>query len=94
MINSVRSTDFVVRWGGEEFVIVMTQCSPASASIMIERCCNAISKISHPKVGVITVSVGLAQKASEEMPHELIKRADIALYQAKAEGRNRIVKSY
>lgn len=93
MINSVRSTDFVVRWGGEEFVIVMNQCSLASASIMIERCCNTISKISHPKVGKITVSVGLAQKVTKEMPHELIKRADIALYQAKAEGRNRIVKS-
>lgn len=93
MINSVRSTDFVVRWGGEEFVIVMNQCSLASASIMIERCCNAISQISHPKVGKITVSVGLAQKVTKEMPHELIKRADIALYQAKAEGRNRIVKS-
>jgi diguanylate cyclase (GGDEF)-like protein/PAS domain S-box-containing protein len=93
MINSVRSNDFVVRWGGEEFVIVMNQCSLASASIMIERCCNTISKISHPKVGKITVSVGLAQKVTKEMPHELIKRADIALYQAKAEGRNRIVKS-
>lgn len=93
MINTVRSSDFVVRWGGEEFIIVMNHCNLDNANIIIERCCNVISETSHPKVGVITVSVGLAQKIKHETLHDLIKRADMALYEAKAAGRNRIVKS-
>lgn len=93
IINAVRSSDFVVRWGGEEFIIIMNQCNLESARIIMERCSSAISKTSHPKAGAITVSVGLAQKVKHEMLNELIKRADTALYDAKAAGRNRIVQS-
>lgn len=93
MLSSVRGSDSVVRWGGEEFVIIMHQCSLDDALLLMTRCVQKISEDVHPRVGKVTVSAGLAQIKAGEDAQALINRADEALYRAKEAGRDRIFKS-
>lgn len=88
---------FPARWGGEEFVVVIPGKTAAEVAEMAERFRAFIgsrtvrAKQSHRDVGRITLSLGVAQLDREETPQELIDRADRKLYDAKAEGRNRVV---
>ncbi len=95
--KNVRGIDLACRFGGEEFVVVMPDTEAAIASKVAERIRAEIEQVpftvdaSGRKVGV-TVSIGVA---SLQPPHDtvqtLMKRADVALYEAKANGRNRVV---
>lgn len=93
----LRSVDLVVRWGGEEFVVVMPDADAASAQIVGERLRNRVAEtpiaVSGP-VGAlpITISAGIAL-TSPEQPNadEVIRQADSALYAAKNGGRNKVV---
>lgn len=95
MINSVRPTDLVTRYGGEEFIIILPNTERAGARVVAERFCHEMSAmtittkedLALPKV---TVSVGVAQMREGEEMEDLIRRADQALYQAKENGRNRV----
>ena len=91
--SAVRSYDMVGRYGGEEFLVVLNKCDPASAIVRAETVRNLIS--SKPILAAstpltVTMSVGLV--LSNEFPEcnvdEIINQADKALYAAKAEGRN------
>ncbi len=92
--DSVRAEDIVSRYGGEEFLVLLTQCSKRSAYIAAERIrqnTEALETSYHGKDIKITVSIGSTHcthplKAS---PNDLIKEADEALYRAKNGGRNR-----
>jgi two-component system cell cycle response regulator len=91
--NSVRSYDMVGRYGGEEFIVVLNKCDPGSIIFRAESLRNSIaSKLvqASPNPLQITISVGVA--LSSEFPtcsaDELIHAADLALYAAKAAGRN------
>ncbi|MHB1233141.1 MAG: sensor domain-containing diguanylate cyclase [Burkholderiales bacterium] len=94
--NETREGDFVVRYGGDEFLIVMPRCSAAAAERRAEAIRNAI--LSQPieidgQPTVITMSVGIAESESRlSRPSftELLKAADQAMYVAKQQGRNRI----
>jgi len=91
--NSVRSYDMVGRYGGEEFLVSLNKCNPGSA---VSRAENLRTKIaSHPiqtasKPVTATISIGLALSTefTECTVEELIHQADMALYAAKAAGRN------
>lgn len=87
--DSVRVTDFVIRWGGEEFLVLMPGCVGGQAYRVAEK---IRSKIEETDNGVcpITVSVGVAEHAGGDY-HDTIKKADDALYQAKHNGRNCVV---
>lgn len=93
----IRNIDLGVRLGGEEFVVVMPETDLAQAAIVAERIRASIAAknfpISHIKGSLeITCSIGIAQLLPQgEMPDQLIKRADAALYRAKQTGRNRVV---
>ncbi|MGE5471376.1 MAG: diguanylate cyclase [Bacteroidota bacterium] len=87
----VRETDDVCRWGGEEFVVLLPQTDVQSAVELAECLRETIEQIQHPFLPPITVSVGVAQYEAEESADSLFKRADEALYRAKAAGRNRVV---
>lgn len=95
--KSVRNIDLACRYGGEEFVILMPDTDMALAKIVAERIRTEVS--AHPVIAAngahqvpITVSMGVSCiEASEDTPEKLLKRADIALYQAKRGGRNRVV---
>ena len=95
--NTVRSVDLVARLGGEEFVVVMPETGLAIAAAVAERLRLAVA--SQPftiRAGNgsvrITVSIGATTTISgSEDRDRLLKRADEALYRAKAEGRDRVV---
>jgi diguanylate cyclase (GGDEF)-like protein len=93
LLGSVRSYDFVGRYGGEEFIVVLNNCNPDFAPSRAEEIRRSISnRPIHTAKGpldltmsfgaVLSVEWGL--KAAEELLHE----ADIAMYEAKAAGRN------
>ena len=95
----VRTYDVVGRYGGEEFLIVVTETPLASLLDLAERIRAAIGKgIRLPGTpdGVpLTASIGVAaMSASDPNIDAIIKRADDALYQAKKEGRNRVMGSW
>ena len=89
--QNLRSEDFLARWGGEEFLILLPNTSMAEAFQLIERVREIIA--SHPfstAHGDITLSIscGLASTRFESRFDDLIKAADVSLYKAKEEGRN------
>lgn len=95
-----RAGDLAARYGGEEFAVILPQTSQAEAVEMGERLCRAVEamRLPHPASPVssyVTVSVGSATAMATiggtiDMPAGLLSAADIALYQAKAAGRNRV----
>ncbi|MCG8710465.1 GGDEF domain-containing protein [Brenneria sp. 4F2] len=94
--QSIRNSDRVCRWGGEEFVVLLDNCDIEHALPRAETLRHDVEAMAVPyKNGMIhvTISCGAAQYQEKEMLDTLINRADIALYQAKQQGRNRVVKS-
>ena len=91
---SVRDTDFLARWGGEEFVLMLTDTSAEHARELLERIRQAVQalEIAHSAGSLqLTVSIGLAQHLPGDTVEHTLERADQALYRAKALGRNRVV---
>lgn len=88
--QSVRGHDAVIRWGGEEFVIVLDACRQATAIDLAERIRARVAAYRDSEVGKVTLSLGLATLAPGEMTDALFARADAALYQAKRGGRDRL----
>lgn len=86
--NSLRKQDVVIRWGGEEFVAIMTDCKLKEAYVMAERIRKEIAG-SDNGVCKVTVSIGVARYDGGDCI-ETIKKADEALYKAKREGRNKV----
>jgi diguanylate cyclase (GGDEF)-like protein/PAS domain S-box-containing protein len=80
-----RESDLHIRYGGEEFLVILPQTPVDTAAKFAER----IHKNIHKETGV-TVSIGIAELNAIESFEDLLKRADNALYKAKANGRNRI----
>ena len=79
-----------MRWGGEEFLIVLPNCSGETAAILAERIRSDLTKLDLEQTGQITMSFGVAQWDQTESAEKLIARADDALYKAKHTGRNRV----
>ena len=88
--EAVRSTDMVVRWGGEEFVVVLGDCPLDNAVARAEEVRRQIADPPFPVVGTVTVSIGVAQLTAGEDSASWLGRADEALYQAKRSGRNAV----
>ncbi len=89
--QTARSEDFVCRYGGEEFCIVMRDTDLAAAAQNAERLRQAIAAIQHSKLSV-TASLGVSCRSlGAHSPQELLDQADKCLYVAKQTGRNRVV---
>jgi len=89
----LRGRDFIARFGGEEFVLLFPQTSPAAAAQMAELLRATIEACPFHFKGervVITASIGLGAFRSGERADQVLKRADTALYRAKDLGRNRV----
>ena len=85
-----RDTDIVARWGGEEFVLMLSQTNIEHAYLVAEKLRATIEKHHFSDVGQVTCSIGVSQYHKNESKEELFKRADNALYKAKNSGRNRV----
>ncbi len=92
-----REVDRVARYGGEEFCVLLPHTLHEGAEQAAERLREAVAKISVPwddEVITVSISVGLACADSPGEPlQSLLRRTDEALYRAKAEGRNRVVRA-
>ena len=92
----VKGKDFVSRFGGEEFAVILLNTDITGAYSVAEQIRRAIhaGKIkdlnSQKMLDQVTISIGVAQFDSSDLPNDLLQRADQALYQAKAKGRNRV----
>lgn len=86
----IRSADILGRWGGEEFVLIMPNSGFASAAQLAERIRSAIEQHVFPGDLKITASFGFAVCQSTDTCESWLNRADMALYRAKAAGRNRV----
>ncbi len=90
--ESIRKTDFVARWGGEEFVIMYIDSDLTTALHFTERVREVIESLEFNEFEEsITISIGVTQRKKEDTIKDVIKRSDQALYQAKERGRNCIV---
>jgi len=89
----LRGTDFIARFGGEEFVLLMPATSPAMGAKLLETMRAAIEACPFHFKGervTITISMGMSAFRTGEHSDLVLKRADQALYRAKNAGRNRI----
>ncbi|WP_157826764.1 GGDEF domain-containing protein [Colwellia sp. 12G3] len=90
MKKSFRSNDFLFRYGGEEFVVVLTSVSDSDALKIFERFRCQLEAFNFPQVGKVTVSAGILKIAIEEHLTTIMERADKALYYSKEHGRNQV----
>jgi diguanylate cyclase (GGDEF)-like protein len=95
---TLRATDYGVRYGGEEFLIILPDTDLAGGIITAERLRKEVQKMPFQTddgndVPHVTVSLGVAQMGKKEKAEKLVKRADAALYRAKKRGRNRTERS-
>ncbi|QJY32367.1 GGDEF domain-containing protein [Diaphorobacter sp. JS3050] len=90
---NVRETDVLARWGGDEFLLLLSDIEPRSAQTLLERTREAIAALPVPNAppGLrLSMSAGLALHLPHSSPQETLERADQALYAAKDQGRNRV----
>ncbi len=87
----IRPQDTFCRWGGEEFLLIMPGTKIAQAFIACERIRTLIATTPIEPVKSITISAGIATNNQSCTISELLRQSDIALYQAKDEGRNRCI---
>jgi two-component system cell cycle response regulator len=96
IVKTIRSADLAARYGGEEFVVLMPETDAARAYEAAERLRKAVELtdfvIPHPESPLKkTTSIGYATMQPNDTPESLLKRADVALYEAKNSGRNKVL---
>lgn len=95
--RSLRESDIICRWGGEEFLILLKNCTLEKATSIAENLRNTIANNDFSRTTdltrtrlSITVSMGVAECRDKESEVSVFERADLALYQAKENGRNSV----
>ena len=93
-LEAIRTTDRLDRYGGEEFLVLMPATDrPEAAHAAAERVREAVARVEWGSVDAgleVTVSAGVGVATPEDTVESLLGRADMALYAAKHEGRNRV----
>ena len=90
----LRGSDFVCRWGGEEFVLVLPETDEAQAAIVVEKVLAALRSERFGEDGSgfqVTLSAGVAAVPPDASLDDVVAEADRRLYRAKSAGRNRVV---
>ena len=88
--QTVRSSDLVIRWGGEEFIIIVLGCTSEAIVNLAERIRQNIEE-SDTGICPVTISIGTTMYEGGNY-HDCVEQADIALYKAKKAGRNKVVR--
>jgi diguanylate cyclase (GGDEF)-like protein len=91
MGKKFRYNDFLFRFGGEEFVVVLNLATQETALNAFNRFRESVAEYQFPTVGKVTVSIGITHIDNSAMPSALLDRADKSLYYAKEHGRNQVV---
>jgi diguanylate cyclase (GGDEF)-like protein len=89
---NLRQTDVLARWGGEEFMILSPNCDAQQAFELAEKLRRLIEEFVFDEVGTVTCSFGVAQFQDGDTAETLTSRADAAMYAAKQNGRNQVVR--
>ncbi len=90
----LRRVDFVARYGGDEFAVILQETNPANATMLAERLRKTVSELPPIEVPAgleppkLTLTIGIGEIALGDSSYDWIKRADSALYHAKRAGRN------
>ena len=90
LLENLRSTDMVARWGGEEFVILLRDCALEQALAIAEKIRSRIADSPFDDVSAVSVSIGVAERRQDNDLTSWLARADAALYEAKRAGRNAV----
>ncbi len=92
LVANVRSFDFVARWGGDEFLVIVTNLSPENLYALAEKLRSLVAASNLPSAAdaQLTVSIGATFFRDSDSSQSLLKRADQLLYDGKAAGRNRV----
>ncbi|MDO9056500.1 MAG: ABC transporter substrate-binding protein [Sulfuricurvum sp.] len=88
--DNIRHIDTLGRWGGEEFMIICPETEIEGGKQLAEKMQAVIEKYDFPHIHTMTCSFGISESRKGDRIENVVGRADSALYQAKAEGRNRI----
>jgi diguanylate cyclase (GGDEF)-like protein len=92
MEKTFRYSDFLFRYGGEEFVVILNNCDDEGIAYALEKFRKAVEEFEFPS-GKVTVSIGFTEIITTMPPSLLLESADKALYQSKEQGRNRVTSS-
>lgn len=93
MVETVPSEGFILRLGGEEFLILLPDRDLEKATIIAEKLRQRIEETNSPTGKPITISAGIGMYIKGENYSDFLHRIDLALYAAKSNGRNRVEKS-
>jgi len=97
MMKSVRESDTLARWGGEEFIVIAPETSEEEGCVLAEKIRKAVAEHSFPNrekqpLGMVSLSVGMSSRSdATESAEKLLRLADDAVYAAKDSGRNRTI---
>ncbi|HBY84908.1 MAG TPA: GGDEF domain-containing protein, partial [Colwellia sp.] len=94
--SNVRKSDFVARWGGEEFIILLIDSDINQAQIIAEQLRSQVAQsnqLAQYAQQQVTISLGVTSANEKDNADTILKRADLALYKAKSAGKNCIVSS-
>jgi len=89
--QGARTIDHVIRWGGEEFLLLCPSTSTEQAQALAERMLLATRQHDFGLGQPVTLSAGVATLELHDAPGQMFEAVDAALYQAKTQGRNRVV---
>ncbi|WP_137939728.1 GGDEF domain-containing protein [Chitinivorax sp. B] len=89
-MDNFREADCIFRFGGEEFVVMLSPCPVLHVHMVLERLRDSVARYAFPQVGQVTISIGYARIVQHVAPSDLIGQADQALYYAKEHGRNQV----
>jgi diguanylate cyclase (GGDEF)-like protein len=87
-----RKINLLIRWGGDEFIVIPVETSLDGAAVLSERLRQAIEFFAFERAGKLTASFGVVQFKDEDTETTILKRLDDALYRAKNSGGNRVEK--
>ncbi len=97
MMKSVRESDTLARWGGEEFIVIAPETTKESACLLAEKIRMKVAEHSFPHsseqpLGLVSLSIGISSRSdATENAEKLLRFADDAVYAAKDSGRNRSI---
>ncbi|GGY73374.1 diguanylate cyclase [Marinobacter zhanjiangensis] len=90
LMEQTRKTDKCIRWGGEEFIVLLPFCGQDKAQDIAEKIRAAMAGETFGKVGQVTLSIGVTESMADDRPATLLERVDKKLYEAKRQGKNRV----